>query len=103
MTTLDEAKELIERMKARMLPCSPCLRTVVAYNSDFRPIESEGWVSEGHSPTHAGVVYVQHAPNCDGGKVPAYPWASKLDAERVREYMEAQTSVFLLSDLEALV
>ena len=103
MTTLDEAKALIERMKDRMLPCSPCERMMLGLDRTPEHWEREGWVFEELSACHAARFYVKHSPSCDGGKVPAYPWASRLDAERVRKYMEAQTSVWPLSDLEALV
>jgi len=100
--SMQQAHELVERMKGRMHHCKPCQRMVVSSRSDMETLVLDGWKIESLDPYLLDVGLVKHAPDCDGGRDPFYPWASRLDLERVREYVAAQPYPFSLADLEEL-
>jgi len=77
--SMDEAKKAVDRCKAaRMGPCDKCEYKRYTLNAPLT--ELEGWEA---SPFSAAFF-----KRCDACKAPRYPWAPKLDVERVREWME---------------
>jgi len=91
--TLDQARELIERMKAATgRTCEKCERApmqggVVLFGDWEEDLNVGGLVKR-----------------CDICKTSRkYPWAEKLDPERVLRFMREQPGMFELKELEALL
>lgn len=84
--TLDEAKATIERMKVARSTCAFCAREAFDW-FERRTEESRarmlavGWVEEPGGP-----AVVLRCYECRDK--PTFPWADKLDAEKVRAFME---------------
>jgi hypothetical protein len=114
--TLKDAVAIIERLKAARPDCGDC--NEFAYEAllsrvrgfvdplpdDFHEkfgkfvgtFLSDGWEEQPHR-----AAYLLRCAACR--QTPKYPWASRLDAERVLAHMKTKTSVWCLDELEALV
>lgn len=89
--TEEDARALIARAQAALVgPCSRCSYV------PFGQSPGEGWES---SVTRAAWVL-----RCDTCRTTlAYPWASQLDVDRVREFLDARADrMFSLQALEPL-
>ena len=104
MTPLDEAKALIERMKEARGCCAGCEHVAYAdipgswWVLTKAELAAQGWYQPAD---RAG--FVRRCETCRS--TPTFPWAGRLDAERVREYAEKQRHRFIwpLAELKALV
>jgi len=99
--TLKDAAALIERMKTIRPTCAFCAQESYDWYK-LRTAESQqrmlavGWEQEPHQASYVLRCY----PCRDTVK---YPWAAKLDAERVLAHMKTKDSVWCLDELEAFV
>lgn len=97
--TLKDARALVERMKTIRPTCDQ--DEVVAFGEVASGRHTELTADNGWelSPTHA--AFFKRCATCRDTF--AYPWAGKLDAERVLAYMLAQKYAFDVAELEALL
>lgn len=96
--TLDDAKALIERMKTIHPTCNHCAREsadwFAMYTDDKQALMVErGWQAEAHQDS-----WVLRCYPCR--ETISYPWADKLDAEKVLAYMLTKDAPFAVSELE---
>lgn len=113
--TLDDAKEIIERTKAARPMCSECsvfdIRAVWHVTSGKHPpldedavqavLEAEVGTQLGTDWQHRfGASFIKRCDRC--AATPEFPWAARLDAEKVLAFMKAQPegSAFWLGALE---
>lgn len=113
--TLEDAKELIERLKAFRQECGECAR--ISYDTLFRVqsgcpgqlpglsellheatkgyLEREGWEQIPHARS-----FIKRCEKCANSR--AYPWADRLDTEKVLAFMVANKDrgPFFLDELE---
>lgn len=112
--TLDEAKVLIERTKACRPDCDDC--SEFTYDALLRQVRGSvdplpddfheklgkfigtfldaGWEEQPHRPS-----YLRRCAACR--QRPLFPWAERLDAEKVLAFMQAKPGrAFWLGDLE---
>lgn len=99
--TLQDAKDLIERMKTARPNCAFC--ATEPYDWFMRRTEESrarmrevGW----EESSHTAMVFLR-CYSCRDGRT--FPWAEKLDLERVLAHMKTKTSAWALSELEALL
>ena len=118
--TLDDAKALIARTKTMRPRCGECsefslhvvgiavksgkfpppLDSVLhkAVRDAARAALTPDWEED---PSCFMPTFTKRCVKCEGE--PAYPWAERLDAEKVLAFMQTQTGPFWLGELEALV
>lgn len=113
--TLEDAKALIERMKGIHPECDQC--SVIAYDCHFHhesgavpPIEGDAFneglgelvkksLPEGYEHCSWKPALIKRCEKCASAS--AYPWANRLDVEKVLAHMESERGyAFDLSDLE---
>jgi hypothetical protein len=114
VVSMEMAKEAVDHCKAaRKGPCDKCERcsydTVKACGSTvFGSILVDAMTKSGWEPCPDRAAYFKRCDECKG---PRFPWAPKLDVERVREWMEnyfnptlapGHPTVFMLERLEHL-
>jgi len=98
MTTLEDAQAVIDRMKSARPTCDKD-ETIPFYASLREPDGPPGFEPD---PNFAG--YRKRCDACANGRL--FPWADKLDPERVRAFMETDPrcqSAFELSILEETI
>lgn len=94
--TLADAKALIERMKTIRPTCHDCAWEPLDWprgEAKLASMKAAGWEE---SPYTARLT-LRCYPCRDSF---SFPWADKLDAERVLEFMKAQSGVFALDELK---
>lgn len=110
---IEDAHALIEGMKSAKPYCDSCEK--VSYQTvlestlsreggvapsevpaAFNKLREEGWE---HMSDHAGLA--RRCAACAVGRL--FPWAEKLDAERVLAHMKTKNGAWELSELEALI
>lgn len=98
--TIDDAKALIERMKTIHPTCDHCARESFdrfeAYTRDEQALMTErGWQPEAHQ-----AAWVLRCYSCRD--TISYPWAGRLDAEKVLAFMLERKGrgPFAVSELE---
>lgn len=114
--TLDDAKEVIERTKASRVDCDDCTR--ISYDCLFRLDSGKADPMDGLQELLAkataeylkerGFEEIPHAPGyikrCETCRnTPTFPWAHRLDAEKVLAFMRVEyerRGVFWLGELE---
>lgn len=112
--TLEDAKALIEKTKAARPMCSECsvfyIRACWHVTSGKHPplnedalqsvLEAEVHAQLGPSWDHRyGASFTKRCESC--AAIPEFPWADRLDAEKVLAHMQAtQGGPFWLGDLE---
>jgi hypothetical protein len=92
--TLDEAKALIERMKTYRVTCPECERVSMAKSP----------CPDGFEEDPARPWWVKRCRVCQD--TPMYPWADKLDPERVVKYEASRPKnewVWELAGLESTI
>ena len=120
MTTLADAHAVIEKTKAARPMCSECsvfdCRAFWHVTSGKHPpidedvlqTATEACVAAqlgplGWAQNHYGGSFIKRCEKC--AATPEFPWAARLDAEKVLAFMEAQPadSAFWLGSLETLL
>lgn len=115
--TLEDARAIIERMKSARPTCASC--DVIRYDVLLHLVhgvpaaivdrdgltEDVGEVLRRHldeewEPSPFNASYFRRCATCREAR--AYPWASRLDAERVLAHMKTKNGVWELKELEAL-
>lgn len=108
--TLEMAKMVIEQLKAARPYCDSCeTRSYAdiapwdtdssepdAFKNAVDKLRLEGWE---HLVDRAGLG--RRCSTCASAR--KYPWAERLDSERVLAHMKTKTGVWELSELEALL
>lgn len=103
--SIEEAGAIVKRaINAQCGPCELCERQPI---DETKPIsQMVEMVDAGWELEYARAGYFKRCEPC---KTPRFPWAKRLDVERVRAYVEGVyernggPTVFLISDMEHLV
>ena len=98
MTTLCEAKKIIEQAKAARPTCDRC--DSVAYDSAAVP---SVMYEAGYEHALDRACWQRRCETCRS--TPKFSWANRLDAERVASYLRSKPKRFIwpLEELKALV
>jgi hypothetical protein len=108
---LEMVRALIEQMKTVRPECAAC--ETKSYDSIYKEhaskepdkgfplgaaeaMKAQGWE---HMAGHARMI--KRCATCASGQ--RFPWAEKLDPEKVLEHMKTKTGVWELAELEATV
>lgn len=112
-TTVEDAKAVIERMKAARPTCPDCKTVSIScmhgawsYKNDWTDwLEREKYdafvAEQGFEAMPHAAGYVRRCAECASGKM--FPWADRLDAEKVAVFMSGDPRcehAFALSILE---
>ena len=97
--TLKDAAALIERMKGIRPTCDNDER--VAFGEAASARHAEITADNGWEPDPLFAAYFKRCPTCSN--TIKYPWAGRLDAERVLAHMKTKNSAWCLDELEAFV
>lgn len=116
--TLEDAREIVERMKVARPTCPSC--DVIAYDVLLNLVqgvpativdrdgltEDVGEVLRRHldeewEPSPNNASFFRRCATCREART--YPWASKLDAERVLAHMKTKVGAWALNELETLI
>ena len=100
--SMDTAARLVDAArKAVAGPCDGCERCAMVEDgaiSQFVRMATDGWEMD---PARAA-----YFRRCDACKVPRFPWAKRLDVERVHNWLSKRENpdhVFNISEMEHLV
>lgn len=111
--TLDDAKAVIEKTKAARPQCSKCsnfdIRAFWHVTSGKHPpidedrmqaaVEAEVSAQLGPGWQHQyGAAFCKRCESC--AATPEFPWAHRLDVEKVQAFMNEQQNAFWLGELE---
>lgn len=87
--TLSEAANVCEQaIEALEGPCDKCDRCTLsepAAVTQLVKLHGEGWEVD---PSHGFYGLPVYLRRCAACKAPRFPWAKRLDAERVRDWMQ---------------
>jgi len=100
--TLKDAHELIARMKTSLKQphgCPTCER--VSWEEKAGARKDEITPANGWEPFSDVAGFFKRCDACRG--VLLFPWAGRLDAERVLAHMKTKSSAWALNELEALI
>lgn len=113
--TLEDAKDVVERTKAARPMCSECSTFDIracwhVTSGKYPPLNEDALQSVLEAEVHAqlgpswdhryGASFTSRCEKC--AATPEFPWAARLDVEKVLAFMKAQPadSAFWLGELE---
>jgi len=101
--TLQEARELVDRMINTPRTCEHCPRVSVEdIQTRVAELGTAAVLEEGWKPCPNNAAWFTQCSECAGKEM--YPWAKRLDVERVHQFLlENPDDVFSVAELGYLV